>query len=160
MKNIRIEIKWSFIFVLMSLLWMLLEHLVGLHDAHIELHAGLTNLFAIPAILVYVFALVDKREIFYGGMISYKQAFISGLVISLIVAVLSPLSQYITSTIITPHYFENAIEFAVSSGSMDRASAEAHFNLNQYIIMSLISAQLMGIITTAIVALFVKKKAC
>lgn len=160
MKNIRIEIKWSIIFVLMSLLWMLLERLVGLHDTHIELHAGLTNLFAIPAILVYVFALLDKRKNFYGGLISYKQAFISGLVISLIVAVLSPLSQYITSAIITPHYFENAIDFAVSSGAMDQAAAEAYFNLNQYIILSLISAPLLGIITTAIVALFVKKKAC
>lgn len=159
MRNIRIEIKWSLIFVGMSLLWMLLERLVGLHDAHIELHAGLTNLFAIPAILIYVFALLDKRNKFFGGLISYKQAFVCGLIISLIVAVLSPLSQYITSTFITPHYFDNAIEFAVSSGSMDRASAEAHFNLNQYIILSLISAPLMGIVTTAIVALFVKKKA-
>ncbi len=159
MRNIRIEIKWSLIFVGMSLLWMLLERLVGLHDAHIELHAGLTNLFAIPAILIYVFALLEKRNKFFGGLISYKQAFVSGLIISLIVAVLSPLSQYITSTFITPHYFDNAIEFAVSSGSMDRASAEAHFNLNQYIILSLISAPLMGIVTTAIVALFVKKKA-
>ncbi len=158
MKNIKIELKWGIIFALAGLLWMLLERLAGLHDAHIDLHPYLTNLFVLPAIAIYVFALRDKRKNDYGGSMSYKQGFITGLVISLIVTVLSPLTQFITATIITPDYFNNVIAYSVSTGLMEQDAAEAYFNLNNYIIQSLIAAPIMGIITSAIVALFVKTK--
>jgi hypothetical protein len=62
MKNLKIEIKWAIIFSLMSLLWMLLEKVSGLHGRYIDYHLYLTNLFAIPAIIVMVMALKDKRR--------------------------------------------------------------------------------------------------
>ena len=33
MKNIKIEFKWAIIFTIMTLLWMVLEKLCGLHGA-------------------------------------------------------------------------------------------------------------------------------
>ena len=62
MKNIKIELKWAFIFILTMLLWMLFEKSMGWHDEKIADHATYTNFFAIPAILVYVFALLDKKR--------------------------------------------------------------------------------------------------
>jgi len=156
MKNIRIEIKWALIFAAMSLAWMLIEKLAGLHDTHIDKHPIYTNFIAIPAIAVYVLALNDKRKNFYGGNMSYKQGFISGLIITLIVTLLSPLTQYITSTIITPDFFTNAIEYAVANGKSTREAAEAFFNLQNYIVQGLIGAPVMGIVTTAIVAIFTR----
>ncbi len=158
MKNIKIEIKWALIFVAMSLAWMLIEKLAGLHDAHIDKHSIYTNFIAIPAIAVYVLALNDKRKNFYGGSMSYKQGFISGLIITLIVTLLSPLTQYITSTIITPDFFANAIEYAVANGKTSREAAEAYFSLKSYIVQGLIGAPVMGIATTAIVAIFTRGK--
>jgi hypothetical protein len=113
MKKIKIEIKWAIIFVVMTLIWMVLEKLVGLHDEHIDKHPIYTNFIAIPAIAIYVFALLDKRKNFYKGAMTYKQGFITGLIITAIVTVLSPLTQYITSTIITPEYFPNMINYSV-----------------------------------------------
>ena len=156
MKNIRIEIKWALIFAAMSLTWMLIEKLAGLHDAHIDKHPIYTNFIAIPAIAVYVLALNDKRKNFYGGSMSYKQGFISGLILTLFVTLLSPLTQYITSTIITPDFFANAIEYAVSNSKTSREAAEAYFSLKNYIVQGLIGAPVMGIITTAIVAIFTR----
>jgi hypothetical protein len=89
---------------------------------------------------------------------SYKQGFISGLVITLIVTLLSPLTQYITSTLITPEYFPNVIHYSVSSGKMTQAEADSFYNLKSYIIQGLIGAPIMGLITTAIVAIFTKSK--
>jgi hypothetical protein len=60
MKNSRIEIKWAVIFAIVGLLWMFGEKLAGLHDEHINKHPSYSFLFAIPAIAVYVFALLDK----------------------------------------------------------------------------------------------------
>ncbi|WP_268035113.1 DUF4199 domain-containing protein [Algoriphagus sp. PAP.12] len=158
MKNLRIEIKWAIIFTLSMLGWMFFEKTMGWHDEKIADHATYTNFFAIPAILIYVFALLDKKKNFYSGVMSYKQGVISGLIITAFVTVLSPLAQYITSTVITPDYFPNVIEYAVSSGKMTQADAEAYFNINSYMIQSVIGALVMGLVTSLIVAIFVKSK--
>jgi len=134
MKNIKIEIKWAIIFSITLLVWMVLERLVGLHSVHIDKHMIYTNFFAIPAIAIYVFALLDKRKNFYNGIMTYKQGLIAGLIITLIVAALSPLTQYITSIYITPEYFPNVIEYVVSHGEMTQEAAEKQFNLQSYII--------------------------
>ena len=158
MKNIKIEIKWAFIFVAMMLLWMVLEMIAGFHGEHIDKHAIVTNFVAIPAIAVYVFALLDKRRNFYNGIMSYKQGFVSGLIITLIVTILSPLTQYITSTIITPDYFNNIIEYSVKENKMTQEDADNYFNLSSYIIQTVIFTPVMGIITSAIVAIFTRSK--
>ena len=158
MKNFKIEIKWAVIFILTSLAWMALEKALGWHDEKIADHATLTNIFAIPAIAIYVFALLDKRKNYYHGRMTYKKGFLAGLVITLIVAVFSPLTQYITSTLITPDYFSNVIEYAVSSGTMTQPDAEAYFNLKSFMVQSVIGAAVMGIITSAVVALFTQTK--
>jgi len=158
MKNLKIEIKWAIIFAVMQLLWMLLERLTGLHSVHIDKHAIITNFIAIPAIAIYVFALLDKRKNFYQGIMTYKQGFVSGLIITLFVTVFSLLTQYITSTIISPDYFPNVIKYAVSEEQMTQEAAENMFNLKSYIIQAPIGAFIMGLLTAAIVAIFTRKK--
>jgi len=64
-KSVKIEIKWAIVFFVATLLWMLLERLVGLHDQYIDQHALYTNFFAVIAIGVYVLALLNKRKQFY-----------------------------------------------------------------------------------------------
>lgn len=158
MKNIKIEIKWAFIFIAMMLVWMVLERLFGFHDENIEYHPIVTNFVAIPAILIYVFALLDKRKNFYMGSMTYLQGLVSGFIITLIVTIFTPLTQYLTSTVITPDYFDNMIDYSVKIGNMTQKDAEAYFNLESYIMQSTIGAPIMGIITTLIVAIFTRKK--
>lgn len=160
MKKYAIEIKWALIFIAMSLLWMVLEKLSGLHSTHIDKHMYLTNLFAIPAIALYVFALRDKKQHYFGGQMTYLQGFMSGVVISLIVMVFSPLTQWITSVWITPEYFPNVIEYSLQTGyHKTREEAEAYFSLSNYMKQSVIGAIVMGLVTSAVVAFFVKSKA-
>lgn len=158
MKNRVTEIKWGIIFTVFMLLWMTMEKLLGFHDEKIEQHAIITNFVAIPAILIYVFALLDKRKRDLNGKMTYVQGLISGIIISLVVAVFTPLTQYITSTLISPNYFENIIAYTVENDMMTKEAAKDYFNLKSYIIQSTIGAPIMGFITTAIVALFVRKK--
>ncbi len=158
MKKLKIEIKWALIFAAMGLLWMLGEKLAGLHDQHIDQHERYTMFFAIPAIAVYVFALLDKRKNYYKGTMTYMQGFISGLIISVIVTALSPLTQYVTSYIITPEFFSNAIKYVVEHGRMTQVEAESYFSMKNYIIQGLMWGMGMGIVTSAIVAIFTRKK--
>ncbi len=159
MKNIKIEIKWAFIFALISLVWMLLEKLSGLHGEHIDYHMYLTNLFAIPAIVTMILALKDKKKNYYNGQMSFKEGLISGTIISVIIAVLSPITQWITSYVISPEYFPNVIKRSVELGYYQTtAEAEAQFNYANYAVSGLIGTLVMGIITTAIIMLFLKSK--
>ncbi|NQT61467.1 MAG: DUF4199 domain-containing protein [Candidatus Marinimicrobia bacterium] len=158
MQKFKTEIKWGLIFMGVTLVWMLLERLTGLHSTDIDKHATYTNFFAPIAIAVYVFALRDKRATDLDGKMTYKEGFLSGVVISLIVGVLSPFGQLITAYVISPHYFENAIAYGVANNLTSQADAEAYFNLKNYIIQSTIFAPVMGVITSAVVAFFLKAK--
>ena len=159
MWNRKIEIKWALIFTVVGLLWMVLEKASGLHDRYIDYHVYLTNLFAIPAILVMVFALKDKKKNYYNGRISYQQGLIAGVFISVFIALLSPLSQWITSYVITPEFFTNAIKRSVELGYYPtREEAEANFNFQNYVIQGVVGALVMGILTTAIAMLFIRSK--
>ena len=159
MKSLTTELKWAFIFTVVALLWMVLEKLVGLHDEHIKYHMYLTNLFAIPAIIIIVLALKDKKQKDYNGRMTYKQGLISGIILSIFISMLSPLAQWVTTYIITPEYFPNVIAHAVETEYFeDRAAAEAYFNYENYAIQGAIFAFIMGVITTAITMLFIKSK--
>lgn len=153
------EIKWAFIFMAVLLIWMYLEKLSGLHNEHLSLQQYLTLLFIIPAVIIYVWALKDKKKAFYNGKMSYKQCFISGLVITIIITLFSPLTQYIISYWITPDYFSNVMAHAVKTGYFKTMEeAEAFFNYKNYAIQSTIWAFISGILTTAIVGIFVRTK--
>lgn len=159
MKNIKIEIKWAILFSIMTLLWMVLEKLCGLHGKYIDYHLYLTNLFAIPAIWFMVLALKDKKKNFYGGQMTYKQGLISGIILSAFIALLSPLTQWITSYVITPEYFPNVIKRSVEIGYYKTtAEAEANFNYPNYAKQGAIGALVMGIVTTAIAMIFIRTK--
>jgi hypothetical protein len=158
MKTIAIELKWGLGFVVMMLAWMVFEKVGGFHDERIEQHMTVTNFVSIPAILIYVYALKDKKANFYNGQMSYIQSFVSGAIITGVVTVLSPGLQYVISTFITPDFFKNMIEYTVNQGQMTREEAEANFNLNSYIFQSTVGSAAMGLVTTAIVSIFTKTK--
>lgn len=159
MNSIKIELKWAFIFSIVGLIWMLLEKLSGLHDKYIDYHLYLTNLFAIPAIWMMVLALQEKKKKFYNNHISYKQGLLSGIVLSLFIALLSPVTQWITSFVITPEYFPNVIKRSVEIGYYKTtAEAEANFNYANYAQQGAIFAFFIGVVTTAIAMIFIRTK--
>ncbi len=159
MKNIRTELKWAVIFSVVVLVWMVLEKISGLHGKYIDYHLYLTNLFAIPAIVVMVMALKNKKKHFYSGSMNYTQGLISGIFLSLFIALLSPFTQWITSYVITPEYFPNVIKRSVELGYYTTlAEAEANFNYQNYAIQGFIGALMMGIVTTAIAMIFIRTK--
>lgn len=159
MKNIKIEIKWAIIFSIVGLIWMVLEKITGLHGKYIDYHLYLTNLFAIPAIIVMVMALKDKKKNFYNGQMYYKKGLISGIILSIFIALISPLTQWITSYVITPEYFPNVIKRSVEIGYYKTTEeAQANFNYKNYAVQGAIGALIMGIVTTAFAMIFLRTK--
>lgn len=71
---------------------------------------------------------------------------------------LTALVQYITFTVITPDYFENITDFVVREGKMTLAETRDYFSINSYILRDFVATTVMGILTTADVAFFTRKK--
>ncbi|CAN5621014.1 hypothetical protein BH11BAC2_BH11BAC2_23540 [soil metagenome] len=153
----KTEIKWGIIFSLVSLVWVTMEFYLGYHTTKIEQHPTFTMFFILPAILMMTAGIREKKSEL-GGVISYKEAFLSGIIISIVVAILSPLVQVIFSNFINPNFYQTFIDYAVSHGKATKSEAEAYFNLKSYTIQSVIGAIVMGMITSAIAALFIRTK--
>ncbi|HRZ42118.1 MAG TPA: DUF4199 domain-containing protein [Bacteroidales bacterium] len=158
MKKINIELKWGIFFTLMMIVWMILEKVSGLYSTHIDKHATFTNFVSIPAILMYVFALLEKRRKDYKGSMTYLQGFKTGLWMTLVITLLTPLTQYLTVVVISPEFFPNMIAYTVEKGIYTPEGAEKYFSLGNYMIQSLLFAPVMGIVTTAIVAIFTRRR--
>ncbi|MES2410888.1 MAG: DUF4199 domain-containing protein, partial [Bacteroidota bacterium] len=158
MKNYSIEIRWTIRFILLVLAWAIGEKYAGLHDQYIDKYALYTNLFAIPAFLFYYLALAEKKKYIYRGQMTWTQGFITGVILSFFIAVLMPIAQLVIYKSITPHFFENIIEYKTKSPLLNRhmalKDAQSYFSLKSYMIQSVFTSLSMGIMTGACGSLF------
>lgn len=158
MKNYRIEMKWAAVFSAVAIVWLMVEKLTGLHDAHIGKQPIYAMLFALPAFTIYVLALMDKKANAYSGQMSWKEGMISGVFLTVFVAVLSPVVQWIGFTVISPDFFNKAIANFTASGKRSHEEAQALFNMTAVMRSGVSTALSMGVITAALVALIVQTK--
>ncbi|WP_284653335.1 DUF4199 domain-containing protein [Flavobacterium terrisoli] len=158
MKNYSIEIKWTLRFILLVLAWAIGEKFTGLHDVYIDKYALYTNLFVIPAFLFFYLALNEKKKVIYNGQMTWTQGFVSGIILSFFIALLMPIAQLVIYKSITPHFFDNIIEYKLKNKYMSLEDAKTFFNLNTYMVESAFSGLSKGIMTGAIVSLFIRTK--
>ncbi len=157
MKSFRTEICWTLIYVIVFFIWMINERIVGLHDNLISKHATFTNLFFVIAFALYFLALRSKRINDLGGTMTYKQGVKAGIVLTLMIALLSPFTQTVVSKVISPEYFPNMTAYAVENGFMTQEAAEKTFTLKNYIIQSFLGTLVMGIVFSLIAAFLTRK---
>lgn len=158
MKNCQIELKWAGVFFLMYLVWMLLERLCGLHGRHIQYQQLVSTFILIPSLLIYALALSEKKRKTFRGMITFKQAFKSGMVLTLFIVLLSPVSQLITMGLISPDYFKNMRDFAVAHRGMLPEEAQSSLNIGAFIIQSLVGGLVTGALFSALAAMVIRTK--
>ncbi|HLS31505.1 MAG TPA: DUF4199 domain-containing protein [Flavobacteriaceae bacterium] len=160
MKNLRIELRWAILFSLITAIWMFIEHsFLGWHDKYIG--SQFQNHFIVLIILffvMYYYALKEKRKYDYNGKITWKQAFVSGMLISIFIAILSPLIEYFNYNYISPHYFDNMIAYQTQKESypMSQEDAEQIFNMKSFIFQGVFTSFSFGIFISAIVALLIR----
>ncbi|WP_162128458.1 DUF4199 domain-containing protein [Flavobacterium phycosphaerae] len=158
MKNYSIEIKWAIRFTLLTLAWAIGEKFAGLHDKFIADYALYTNLFGFPALLFFILALKEKKKYFFNGTMTWTQGFVSGVILSFVIALFTPITQYVIYKSITPHFFDTIIAYKLKSGFMTAEVAQQYFNLQTYMLQNSFSNLSMGIITGALVSLFIRTK--
>jgi hypothetical protein len=158
MKSLKIEFKWATIFTITTLAWMFLEKTLGWHDEKIADHYWLSMLYMPVAIFLYILALREKRRRYYNKQLTWRQGFLSGLVVSVFAAALSPLAQYLTHHYITPEYFPNIIEYSVTNELMTLGAANEYFNITNYMMQSAIGVLVGGLVLSAIAAIILRRR--
>ncbi|SIO37671.1 DUF4199 domain-containing protein [Chitinophaga niabensis] len=158
MKNYQTELKWAGIFFLMYLVWMLMEHLCGLHGRHIQYQQLVSTFILLPSLLIYLLALREKKRKVFQGKITFMQAFKSGMLLTLFIVILSPVNQLLTQGLISPEYFENMQEYAVSTQQMSAQEAASRLNIGAFIVQSIIGGLVTGAVFSALVSLLIRSR--
>jgi hypothetical protein len=158
MKRFFIEIKWSLIFSAMSLVWALLGKALNFDDTAIQ-HGQLFNTFIlVPAFVIYLLEALDKRKHDYHGTISYKQALVSGLMLSVFITFLGLFTTWISVSVISPDLLTNSIRYVTSAGLMSAEEAQQQFSLGTFLITGFFAAPVTGLIISLIASAIVKTK--
>jgi hypothetical protein len=158
MKKFTIEFTWAVIYTLASLLWTVFEKSLGFHDKYIGSQMIFVWLFGIPALAIYFFAIKDKRNNFYNRRASWQQLFLSGVVMSVFVALMSPIAQYISVKVISPDWVKNNIDYYINVKKMSAENAEMFFSSRSMLLQAISNGISVGVIISAIVALLLKTK--
>lgn len=158
MSKYRIEIKWAFIYAIVSLAWMVVEKEMGWHDLQISKHPIYSSLFSFIAIIIYYFALREKKIESYKKNIHWKEAFVSGTVLSIFAAILSIPVFYLTTNVISPSFFSNMINYAVTTKVYTLEQAETYFSIQNYLLQNVVGILSMGIVTSAVIGYFIQTK--
>lgn len=153
MNKYSVELKWSLIYGIVYLLWMVLEKTLGFHTDK-ALKEPLFNLLFIPiSFIIYLLALKDKKKNVFNDEIEWKEGFASGIVLSFLVTVISTTVVYITFSFISSNFFETAINM-----SKNQEIAKINFNLPVFVKNNIFDKLSFGVVFTAIISYIIKSK--
>lgn len=157
LQSFKIEIKWSVLYTIAYLLWMVFENKMGWHDSKVGLQPLYNLLFVPIGAFIIGLGLFDKKRNFFKNNMNWKQGFISGIILAVLITVLNPVVLYITHTYISPDFFQNAINGSVSE-TYTLAQAQAQYNLNTAISNSVFEKLSFGVVIAAIISYFIQTK--
>ena len=145
-------ISYGGLFACAIFLWAVIETALGLHDRYIRYHEYLSYFFAVPSVAIMY------RGICAGaprkGM-GFRRAFLKGLAITGVVALLCPLVWYIFCTFINPRFLGNMARYAVEWKGMAMPLAVQWFSLPGYLFVSALSTAIIGSVIALVIAIIV-----
>lgn len=156
--SLKIALRYAVLISLLMLLWLSLEYMVGLHDRLAAFHPYVTLLsLAIPVYCLRK-ALNDLQDE-EPRPLTFRQALVTGLLITFFSAVLAVPTQIIFHQLINPDFFQNMKEYAVQraislheDADKARQAAEMYFNLGSYLTQSVFATLLGGGILSLLMA--------
>mgnify|MGYP003520347523 FL=1 len=158
MKKFKIEFKWAVIMSIIFLAWMTLEKQLGFHDEKIKWQPLFNLLYIFPTFILYFLALNEKKKVYYNGNMNWKQGIISSIIISFIIVIFSPISQFILHEFISPNFIENTINQIVLSKKLSIIEAKEYTTLTSSIWKNISDSLSFGVVIGAIVAYILKPK--
>lgn len=153
MNKYAIEIKWTAIFSIVYLIWMIFEKMLGYHSEK-ALQEPIFNLLFIPiSVVLFYLAIKNKKKTIFNNEMEWKQGFASGIVLTLLLAITTTVVVMFTFNIISPNYFETAIE-----ASKNKEVAQFNYNFPVFIKNNIFDKLSFGVVFSAIMSYLLKTK--
>lgn len=153
MKKFAIEIKWGIRYTFCYLAWAILEKSLGIYDENMRYYILSSFFFYGFAVFIYALVLREKKAHYFNNQMDWKQGCATGLYMTMVIALLMPLTQAALHKVIAPEFFENMI-----NASPNKESAQEFFNLKSYMLQSIFFTLSIGLVIAAVVAYFVQTK--
>lgn len=144
-------------YVIASFIWSCIEYLSGLETTHINLHPYfVTPFYILLTAAIYILAVREKRASL-GGSITFGKAMRTGIVLSLFIFLLNPVSFYVFNTFVNPNFFTDFAQYKMQTEIITKESADAYYNFNNLLIRGSIYRFVMGIVATVLTSWFIGK---
>lgn len=157
MKKFAIEFKWGVRYIFSYIAWIFVEKWTGLYTTNIADYPLYASLFYLFGFLIYILALQDKKKNYFNGTMDWKRGSVSGIIITVVVAVLMPLAQVAIHKGVAPEFFPNMIAYATSKGKKLQ-DVQSYFNLTSYIYQSVFFALSIGVVFGAVASVLLQTK--
>lgn len=158
MKQFSIEFKWAFNFFIASMLWLMLEKTLGYHDEKIQYQPLFSLLFGLVTIGIYILALREKKQNFYQNQMNWREGFVCGLTLSLVIALFTTMIEYTKHHVVSPYYLETMQKIIVEQKKMTLENAENFFTFSNTLSQSIFYVISFGAVMSAIISLAIKSK--
>ncbi len=152
-KSIFLAISYFFIFIL----WKACEKLMGFHDGQIKLYPIVSDLIIIPLILLYATGF-KKHRIGLGGKITFINGIGFGLMATLFIVALTPMSVWIFDQFINPNFYASMIQYQVKNHLSTLEIAKQSFNHENFKQSCIIGNIATGSLLSIILAFISSKK--
>jgi uncharacterized membrane protein YhdT len=150
----RTETKWAIIMSIIPFIWMLIGKMLGLQTHENFSTWMLADVIAGTLLFIVIYYLVtrEKREVDYGGMMTWSQGFWAAAIMTLIFVPLSALLIYIFIKFVSPDF---AGIFAAHSG-IDTYGKDP---IGGYMLSHIMTAVFGGLLFSLLFPLFTKRSA-
>jgi glucose uptake protein GlcU len=153
MKN---EFKWAVIMSVVLLVWLTLLKFLGFQEADkADLFVIVVNAYYLLLFGMYLLAINERRRK-QNGYITRRDAFLTGLLVTLFLVVLSPLNMAIFYYLINPNFFDVMIAVSIENGVSEQV-AQGDYNLYSYIFSSIVMNLVAGGVFSALGAVLLQK---
>lgn len=147
-------LKWGVVIGVLSLLWHVLEKFTGFDSDFIEYHTKAGIFFLVPFVMIYVLALLQKRNE-NGGTLTYMDGLKHALYIAILSIPFVMLATFIKIKMISPDFQTNMIDFLITTGA-EQSDVESAFS-DMGILSSSALFSMFGVVAGALAMIFIKK---
>ncbi len=160
MRKFSIEFKWAAIATLAALIWMFIGKAAGLQTDLQKVRFEVLHemLFSFLLFIFYWLGIYQKKKEYYHNIITWQQAFFTGLVMCILISMFFPIVQFITYNQISPDFMENLKQALVLDGRMNEEEAAKNASFDLFIRNGVMNNLSFGVIFTTIIAYFIKTK--
>jgi len=150
MKN---EFKWAAIMSLVLLIWLVALKYMGFQEGEkIGDYQLIASVYFIPLFGLYYLTVKERKESRRNrGYITRRDAFLTGLITTMFLMVLTPIINVIFNIFINPEFIPNMVSYSAAHG-MPVQEAENTFTISSSAFNSIMMSMLSGGVYSAIVA--------